>query len=248
MSPEQKAILNILDLRNSRNDSDYKNVVNLCAERDETSDRGPWTEEDDATIQALLAEYKSLRQESMNSINNRTNILMLGIAAVGALGGAAATLAKTSENGAAASSQTSDFLVGGILSIAIPTVCAFVFLVWMSRAFRAHRVGYFLASTVEAAINARLGRLAMTWEAALWTGILPRDELFGPSMMALVLILLIGAISPLVAVRLGGGSGCSTLARYLAFPCAVYILIITYVIWNRSRLRNIPLIQSVIYT
>ena len=76
----------------------------------------------------------------------------------------------------------------------------FIFLVWLSEAVRAHRVGYYIASAVEVRINAKLGKLVITWEAALWTGFIPRDELFGPSMMSLRIIGLFAVLSPWLGI------------------------------------------------
>lgn len=89
----------------------------------------------------------------MNTINNRTQILVLGLAAMAALAGASLTSERLMANRLA---------IIGVFSAAIPLVCVFVFLVWMGEAIRSHRVGYYLASAVEARINAKLGRLVVT--------------------------------------------------------------------------------------
>ena len=122
----------------------------------------------------------------MNTINNRTQILVLGFAAIAALAGGLTSERFTSNR----------LLVAAVFSGAIPLVCVFVFWVWLSEAVRSHRVGYYLASGVEARINAKLGRLVVAWEAGLWTRILPRDEVWGPSMMALALVGVLAAAAP----------------------------------------------------
>ena len=46
-----------------------------------------WDNKDSAELGALIAQYESLRKESLNSINNRVQILLLGLAAIGAIVG-----------------------------------------------------------------------------------------------------------------------------------------------------------------
>ena len=126
-----------------------------------------------------ISEYESLRQESMNSINNRVQIMVFGMAAIGALVGGSLTIDDPAK---------SPYLIYSIFSIAIPLICIYIFFVWASEAMRSHRVGYFIASEVEPGINKILGRSVMTWEISLWKGRLPRDEMYGPSMMAMTIL------------------------------------------------------------
>ena len=183
---ELRALLNPFTRRTSR---EYLRLAELsvgASARD-----GEWTSSDEAELQALLAEYASLREESLNTVVNRIQVLMLGFAAIGAVTGTVL-----------ASGSTNPLVVTAAFSWGVPVVCVFVFLVWLSEAVRSHRVGLFLAADVEARINAKIGRLVLAWEAALWTGLLPRDEWGGPSMAALLLVLAIGAVSPYLGTRL----------------------------------------------
>jgi hypothetical protein len=176
-----------------REQADYVDLAQL-SERVaayEAQSATEWTDRQRAELDTLLAEYNSLRQESLNTINNRVQVLLLGLAAVGALAGGAMT-----SEGIAQRPE----LVTVVFSAAIPLLSSFVFLSWLSEAVRSHRAGYFLASWLEPRINALFGRLVLSFEASLWTRLLPRDELGGPSMMALVALGAVAAGAPVLGL------------------------------------------------
>jgi hypothetical protein len=218
----------------ARTASDYAELTRLSANyrAPDTCVEGSWEEEDTAELTALIAEYDSLRQESMNTINNRTQILLLEVAAIGAL---------TIDN-----LPDKPVLVYTIFSGAIPLTCVFVFMVWLSEAIRSHRAGYFLAACTEAKINAKLGRLVISWEATLWTGKLPRDELFGPSMMALGVVGLLALAAPLFGLFLTrvdiGWTGRPLLQLWI--PYVTLAAAGLYTLTKMKRLKNIPTLAS----
>jgi len=191
-------------------------------------------------MDALLKQDESLRQESMHSTNNRMQTMVFGIAAIGALVGGSMTISDPAE---------SKPVIYAIFSGAIPCVCVYLLLVWVSEAVRAHRVGYFLAADAEARINLKLRRLVLTWEASLWIGRLRRDELFGPSMMAVAMIGLLAVLAPLFGLIFTRTPfrpiGLPLLV--LGVPYAVLLAAALYVfIFQMSRLRNHPVIRSVL--
>ena len=111
---------------------------------------------------------------------------------------------------------------------------------------RSHRAGYFLAADAEARINAKLGRLVMSWEATLWAGNLPRDELFGPSMMAMGMVGLFAGFAPFGGVILiQKPINCDTLiSPDITLPYGFLTLAVIYVFVNWSRLKNRAVILS----
>jgi hypothetical protein len=232
-------LLRLLRLSTPRTAHDYRKMAQLSAyvTDGEFASGYKWDQLDSAEIDALLAEYQSLRQESMNTINNRTQILLLGLAAVAALAGGSLTTNDLRSN---------LDLINLVFSGAIPLVCVFVFLVWLSEAVRCHRAGVHLAAVTEARINAKLGKLAMTWEASLWTGFFPRDEMFGPSMLALALIGLIAVISPLAGQMLAGVNiGVQGRPIYEIWgPWTVLGMTGIYGLRLMPRLKNIPTVLS----
>jgi hypothetical protein len=236
---DREALLRLLALGTARTRHDYLTLACLsdALTRRPSADRPEWTESDTAELNALLTEYTSLRQESMNTINNRVQILVLGLAAIGALAGVSVTSDRL---------PASPVLLAAVFSGAIPVVCVFVFMVWLSEAIRCHRIGYHIASAVEARINAKLERLVVTWEAALWTGILKRDEMWGPSMVALALVGLVGAAAPWCGVFLTGTSigFHGRLLWEVWFPYAFFLLAGLYGWWHLPQLKNIPVITS----
>ena len=185
-----------------------------------------------------MAEYDTLRQECMNGANNRIQVLIFGAAAIAALVGGALTIDKPEEH---------KLLLWGLFSLALPLTCIFVLLVWVSEAIRVHRASAFLAGDVEARINAKIGRLVLYWEAALWTAALPRDERRGPSMMALLVVGLIALASPFFGIVIS-----KTSWTPLWWPIVqmlpgygLLLLSVIYVSGLMPRLRNTGVVLSV---
>ncbi len=229
----------LLALNATRTKQDYERIAAVSEKSPAANHQSgaPLSERDVAELDVLLAEYDSLRQESLNTISNRIQTMVLGLTAISALmGGALATNQLTANKS----------ILIGVFSGAVPLVSVFVILVWLSEAVRSHRVGHYLASVVEARVNAKLGRLALSWEAALWTQILPRDELFGPSMMSMGIIGVIAAISPWCGVFLSG-TNIALEGRPLYEVIVPYVFLAMsalYCLLHMKRLRNIPIIRS----
>lgn len=240
-----KELAGLLSLSVARTKRDYRRLAHLSASLAglEPPKAQGWADVDTAELDALLAQYVSLRDESMNTINNRIQILLLGVAAVGALIGGALTIDDPTAK---------PLVVRAVFSLAIPLVAVFVLFVWISEAVRSHRVGYFLAADAEARINAKLGRLVMSWEAGLWAGNMPRDELFGPSMMALGVFGLVAAAAPFCGLALTGIpprldvllSPAVLQSRAILIPFAIFAAAIGYVVLNWRRLKNEDVIIS----
>jgi hypothetical protein len=193
----QPSIRDLLDIRHSRTLGDYSVLANLAA-KDATPDvlnGKEWTEADTAELAALLAEYESLRNESLNAINNRLQLLLLALAAVGALVGGALSIDEPLKRVVA---------VTLMLSVAVPLMSCLVLVVWAGEAMRMKRVGHYLASDVEPRINRKIGRLVVSWEQALYTGALPRDEFSGTSMYVGVVFGLAALVAPIVGLQITG--------------------------------------------
>src|SRR5262245_4068010 len=108
---------------------------------------------DASLLQALLAQYNTLRLESQNSINNRIIVLSYGLVALGTLAGGASAIQGLSERAAANASALVFHLT---FCGAIPLVAVCVLMIWLSEALRSSRVGSFLAADVEPQINQHL--------------------------------------------------------------------------------------------
>jgi hypothetical protein len=235
---DEAELAKLLSLFCRRTRDDYIKVAKISALVEERNSQRKWDDKDNAELSALIAQYASLREESLQSINNRTQILLLGITAIAALIGGSLTIQNP---------QTSKTIIYAVFSGAIPLVSIFVLLVWSGEAMRAHRVGYFLAADMEARINQKLGRFAMNWESALWSGLLPRDEMFGPSMMSFVVIGILAVASPWFGLVLGGTQNVSQFLLVLAILVPYLFLALTalYLTANLKRLKNNPVASSV---
>lgn len=205
----------------------------------EAAEGRDWDDQAAGELAALLAEYESVRAESMQTISNRTQIMMLGVAAMGALIGGALTINTPTV-------APNRLIVQAVFSGAVPLVFLFVFFMWLSEAVRAHRAGYFLAADVEARINIRLGRLVSTWETSLWTARLPRDEMFGPSMMAILVMAWFAALAPPFGLVMSGVTDVVSVETsvLIGVPYLSFVLAALYARRNLARLKNIPVLQS----
>lgn len=234
---DEAELQRLLALSSWRSLDDYQQLARLSARLGRHPVRD-WDDKDEAELEALLAQYGSLRDESLQSISNRVQVLMLGIAAVGVLVGGSLTISDP---------RAARNVIYAIFSGAIPLVCIFVLFVWAGEAMRSARVGYFLAADVEARINQKLGRFVMSWEASLWAGAQRRDEVWGPSMMALSIVGLVGLAAPWCGVLLSGNAGVLPIWPILAVlvPYLLLAAAALYLGANLDRLRNIPEVRSV---
>lgn len=232
----RKQIRELLRLSRRRDIHDYQRLAKLIDDlyvsnaHDEN-----WTKRKECELTAVLTEYNALRQESLETIKNRIQILILGIGVIGAQIVGALSIDDPAGN---------KLLVISLFSFSIPVTGAYILLLWVSEAIRSHRIGYYLASECEARVNRLLGSLALLWEASLWTGMLPRDEFGGPSMIAMSLIGIISGISPLIGLYLARPAWSIKVVMALALPWLVLALALYYTYRLKHRLRNKPIIQA----
>lgn len=103
-------------------------------------------------VQVALEEYRTLRQEILNSITAQYQILTIGAGAVGLL--ATAVLGQDSDGAGAATADARAqtlFDLGGLL-VGIPLLCLLVVVMWMNEVNRMLRAGRFLLD-VEQVLN-----------------------------------------------------------------------------------------------
>src|SRR5215470_16749881 len=105
-------------------------------------------------LQALLAEYNSLRGESLTSISNRIIIANFTFGALALILAALVTRAKPNA------------IVGIVSLFFVPQVAKTGLLIWLGEYDRSQRVGHWLAG-VEERINRVLDREVMSWEGSL---------------------------------------------------------------------------------
>jgi hypothetical protein len=106
-------------------------------------------------LQAMLAEYQMLRQESLEAISNRLTVMSFTFAALSVLVAGLLT-AKT------------DALTGAIALVFLPQLSKAALLIWLGEYARSQRAGRFIAQ-LERRINAHVGEDAVTWETHLAT-------------------------------------------------------------------------------
>src|SRR5215470_5898305 len=106
-------------------------------------------------VQAMLAEYNSLRTESLSSISNRVTIANFTFGAV------AIILA------ALINQRTPDIVTGVVALAFVPQIAKTGLMVWLGEYNRSQRAGKWI-SDLEKKINDTLGQdHAMVWESAL---------------------------------------------------------------------------------
>lgn len=108
----------------------------------------------DRAVDAMLAEYQTLRQESLESMTNRMTIVGFTFAILGVL--IAALLTR----------EVSDLLAGLIAVLFVPQVAKASLLMWLGEYQRSRRAGSWLVG-LEAKINEQVGTTAVDWESNL---------------------------------------------------------------------------------
>ena len=127
-------------------------------------------------------------------------------------------------------------------------ICVFVLINWLGEACRCQRVSYFLAAEVEPKINDLLEYEAMNWEISLNGGKLRRDEIFGPSMVALLIVGLLGGITPVLAVNLIQQSkvlDSGVILKWLTFPYCILSISAAYAAGSINKIKNISQIEKI---
>ena len=109
------------------------------------------------SVEILLEEYKTLRQESLTAMNNRNRVLSFGLAAIGAIVTGGVYAYKVDDNS----------LISNLtLIIVIPAITSFILLIWLGEYERMQRAGKFLAR-LEGRINKEAREILLTWETQL---------------------------------------------------------------------------------
>ena len=109
------------------------------------------------SVDILLEEYKTLRQESLTAMNNRNRVLSFGLAAIGAI-----------VTGGIYVYDSVDHLSISCLVfiIVIPAITSFILLMWLGEYERMQRAGKFLVE-LEGRINKEARETLLTWETKL---------------------------------------------------------------------------------
>lgn len=112
-----------------------------------------WSDEPDA-LDAMLAEYESLREESLASLTHRMTVMNF------TFGGLAVLIAGLLTR------KVSDALAGVVAVLFVPQVGKAALLIWLGEYARSRRAGRWLRS-LERKINAHTKADAMGWETSL---------------------------------------------------------------------------------
>ena len=108
-------------------------------------------------VEIMLKEYETLRQESLNSMNNRNTIISFGLATVGAIF-TGSIVAYTTD--------IHSLIPSLALIVAIPIINTFVLFMWLGEYERMQRAGSFIAK-LERKINKEALKELLTWETHL---------------------------------------------------------------------------------
>lgn len=142
-------------------------------------------------IDIMMKEYETLRQESMDSINNRSHIVSFGLASIGIL--AAGFFSSETALGL-------PFSVCLVFSYAIPAVSILVLYIWLGEVERMMRAGSYLRE-LEARINKLIDRPDPTlqWEQWLRTS---HTQMTYPYLVVIMLFLGLTFGGPLIGIVL----------------------------------------------
>lgn len=112
-------------------------------------------QENDQIINAYCREYDTLREESLLSMENRTQIIAFGLGTIGVLIGGTLTLGNHLTN-----------IVIFMSNCAIPFIAVLVYYAWFAEFERMVRAGKYL-QCIEKEINVLLPRPVLSWEQNL---------------------------------------------------------------------------------
>lgn len=138
-------------------------------------------------VEIMLEEYKTLRQESLNAMNNRNTILSFGLATIGAVF-AGSIVAYTDSAYPLISSLA--------LILVIPAISSFILLMWLGEYERMQRAGKFLVE-LEGKINKEASKKLLTWETQLRY---KKSHMKYPYYATVVLLIVISSVSLVLGV------------------------------------------------
>ncbi|MCI0553936.1 MAG: hypothetical protein L0287_23560 [Anaerolineae bacterium] len=108
-------------------------------------------------IEIILKEYDSIRNESLNTITNRFQILSFGLAGLAALAAGILAAVQQAENST---------LVLLAFNITIPLISTLILYIWLGEVNRMNRAGGYLV-VLEKKINKMAGKRVLGWEKRL---------------------------------------------------------------------------------
>jgi hypothetical protein len=147
------------------------------------------------SVEILLGEYQSLRNEIHATMQNRNQILSFGLALMGVLVASPFVAGNPSAK-----------MVTATISLAIPAVAALVLHLWLAEYVRMVRAGRHLVS-LELKINSIMNASLLTWETGRFAKGRPASERNIDSTCALRLAFLFFAIgAPFFGAWVAGAS------------------------------------------
>ncbi|MGD2247152.1 MAG: hypothetical protein PVF58_02015 [Candidatus Methanofastidiosia archaeon] len=175
------------------------------------------------SVEIMLEEYKTLRQESLNAMNNRNTILSFGVAAIGAV--------FTGSIIAYGTNNCSHILSYAFILV-IPAISIFILFMWFGEYERMQRVGKFLAR-IEKRINCEESKELLTWETNLRESKL---HMKSPYYATIALLITISYIS------LGAGLYAVDIAVALKWLGAIIGALFHFILYFIVRSRILKLI------
>lgn len=175
------------------------------------------------SIEIMLKEYETLRQEILAAFNNRNSILSFGLAIIGAIFTASI---------ATFTGSTSSLLSSLVLVLAVPTISIFVLLMWLGEYQRMQRAGKFLVD-LERRINEEASKELLTWETHLRAQRRHMKYPYNTTVMLLTVISVISLIIGLVTLGLS-----TSLTWILAVAGVIlHLAVYGYAVSSISKLR-----------
>lgn len=179
-------------------------------------------------LQAALAEYESLRQESMASISNRVTIVNFTF---GALAVMIAGLLAQKDPG---------LLSGIIAALFVPQLAKTGLLIWLGEYDRSQRAGRWIRD-LELRINALVDNRSMAWESALMS---KGNHMSYPYASTVLLLLGAGWASLVVGIEiiytnLSPGNPVWLEVAAVAGLAVVVVAEVLFVVFFRSKWRTV---------
>lgn len=173
-------------------------------------------------VEAMFKEYETLRQESLDSMNSRNQIVSFGLATIGLLG--AAVLSADDK-------IRSTRLILTVFGLGIPVLSVLVLYIWLGEVERMMRVGVYLEG-LEERINAQFeaDEPPLGWEAFLRLG---RAQMVYPYVVVIGAFLGFALFGPVLAVMAGSVSFWDY--RWLWSLNLAALVLVGCDVWERAR-------------
>jgi len=182
-------------------------------------------------VDLLIEEYKTLRNEVLTAMNNRNNVLSIGISINSLIFTTCSVISTSYKN---------NLHITYLLLEILPVINIFILYIWLGEYERMQRAGKFIC-LLEKKINEIFDEQIMTWETHLREKKSNKNKhMKAPYNSVVFLITFLNLISILYATIIYDRSGMEVKYKYMLILFSVLMVVFTsYSVMNKiNKLKN----------